>query len=76
MSAAAKAPSSASSATGTASMPGLPQRGQAVAADLLAALHQEVAGLHVGGGAQPDCRLSDTTHIRDVPRFRITRSTV
>ena len=38
---------------------GLAQRGNRVGGDLLAVLHREVAGLDVGGGAQPDEAVAD-----------------
>ena len=43
---------------------GLAQRGDRVGADLLAALHREVARLHVGSRAQPDQAVVDRPHQR------------
>ena len=75
MSAAAKAPSSASSATGTASMPACRSAARPLLLIFLP-LCTRKSPAFTSAAARSPCRLSDTTHISEVPRFRMTRSTV
>ena len=74
MSAAANAPSSASSATGTASMPALRSAAIALALIFLPLCTEKSPAL-TSAAARSPTRLSLTAHISDWPWLRMMRST-
>jgi hypothetical protein len=74
MSAAANAPSSASSATGIDSMPALRSAAMAFALIFLPPCTEKSPAL-MSVAARSPTRLSFTAHIRDCPWFRKMRST-